>query len=123
MAKEKTVLFVMPRLPFPTSSGRKTSLYHYCRILSEQLGYRIVVVAFLEEGDGPDNKPEFIDRLVVLPKAGIATRGLNILKKTLQKNKSMLIYERCFLLEPLPGYGVSDLIFVKVIIIIGGIVT
>lgn len=47
----------------------------------------------------------------------------NIRKKTLQKNKSMLIYERCFLLEPLPGYGVSDLIFVKVIIIIGGIVT
>ena len=88
MAKEKTVLFVMPRLPFPTSSGRKTSLYHYCRILSEKLGYRIVVVAFLEEGDGPDNKPEFIDRLVVLPKAGIATRGLNILKKTFLQRKS-----------------------------------
>lgn len=24
---KKTVLFVMPRLPFPASSGRKTSLY------------------------------------------------------------------------------------------------
>ena len=81
MTKEKTILFIMPRLPFPASSGRKTSLYHYCRILSEKLGYRLVVAAFLEEGDDPNNKPAFVDRLVVLPKAGIVIRGLNIIKK------------------------------------------
>ena len=43
----------MPRLPFPATSGRKTSLYHYCRILSEELGYRLIVAAFLEKGDDP----------------------------------------------------------------------
>ncbi len=88
MAKEKTILFVMPRLPFPASSGRKTSLYHYCRILSEELGYRLVVAAFLEEGDDPNNKPTFIDRLIVLPKAGIIARGLNIIKKTFIQRKN-----------------------------------
>lgn len=64
----KTVLFVMPRLPFPASSGRKTSLYHYCRILSEELGYRLIVAAFLENGDDPSIKPSFIDELIILPK-------------------------------------------------------
>ena len=64
MSKEKTILFIMPRLPFPASSGRKTSLYHYCRILSEELGYRLVVAAFLESSDDPTQKPEFIDKLL-----------------------------------------------------------
>ena len=61
----------MSRLPFPASSGRKTSLYHYCRILSEQLGYRLVVAAFLEDGDDPRKKTDFIDELIILPKASV----------------------------------------------------
>lgn len=81
--KNKTVLFVMPRLPFPASSGRKTSLYHYCRILSEELGYRLVVAAFLESGDDPKLKPEFIDRLVVLPRASAKEKLINITKESL----------------------------------------
>ena len=69
MRKQETILFVMPRLPFPTTSGRKMSLYHYCRILSEELGYRLVVAAFLENGDEVKDVPYFIDRLEILPKA------------------------------------------------------
>ena len=83
MSKEKTILFVMPRLPFPASSGRKTSLYHYCRILSEELGYRVVVAAFLESGDDPTQKPEFIDKLIVLPKASAKSRILGIVKDSI----------------------------------------
>ena len=60
MRKQETILFVMPRLPFPTTSGRKMSLYHYCRILSEELGYRLVVAAFLENGDEVKDVPYFI---------------------------------------------------------------
>ena len=81
--KDKTILFVMPRLPFPASSGRKTSLYHYCRILSKELGYRLVVAAFLESGDDPKQKPDFIDRLIVLPKASAKTRIVNIFRESL----------------------------------------
>lgn len=90
--KEKTILFVMPRLPFPAVSGRKTSLYHYCRILSEELGYRLVVAAFLESGDHPEEKPSFIDRLVILPKPSGKIKILNILKDSiLFKRKPMQV--------------------------------
>ena len=78
MNKTKKILFVMPRLPFPATSGRKTSLYHYCRILSEELGYRLIVAAFLEKGDDPQLKPEFIDRLEILPKPSATTKIKNI---------------------------------------------
>ena len=83
MSKEKTILFVMPRLPFPASSGRKTSLYHYCRILSEELGYRLVVAAFLEKGDDPAQKPKFIDKLVILPRASAKNRIFEIVKDSI----------------------------------------
>ncbi len=87
MNKEKTILFVMPRLPFPASSGRKTSLYNYCKILSEELGYRLVVAAFLETDDNPDNKPDFIDRLVILPKANSLKKIFFILNYSLLLKK------------------------------------
>ena len=80
MNKTKKILFVMPRLPFPATSGRKTSLYHYCRILSEELGYRLIVAAFLEKGDDPQLKPGFIDRLEVLPKPSATTKIKNIIQ-------------------------------------------
>lgn len=85
--KNRTVLFVMPRLPFSASSGRKTSLYHYCRILSEELGFRLIVAAFLESGDDPQNKPDFIDRLVVLPKASAKKRIYGIMKESIILHK------------------------------------
>ena len=92
MEKQKTILFVMPRLPFPASSGRKTSLYHYCRILSRNLGYKLIVAAFLEEGDDPAQKPDFIDKLVVLPKPEVKTKIKNIIKDSIiLRNKPMQV--------------------------------
>jgi len=72
--KPRTILFVMSRLPFPATTGRKTSLYNYCRILSKNLGYRLVVVAFLELGDDGEGKPDFIDKLVVLNKPSVLAK-------------------------------------------------
>lgn len=92
MNKTKKILFVMPRLPFPATSGRKTSLYHYCRILSEELGYRLIVAAFLEKGDDPQLKPGFIDRLEVLPKPSATTKIKNIfVDSILLKKKPMQV--------------------------------
>lgn len=88
MNKTKKILFVMPRLPFPATSGRKTSLYHYCRILSEELGYRLIVAAFLEKGDDPQLKPEFIDRLEILPKPSATTKIKNIFVDSILLKKS-----------------------------------
>lgn len=80
--KNQTILFIMPRLPFPTVSGRKNSLYHYCRILSEDLGYRLVVAAFTETGDNPEAKPEFIDKLIVLEKPSKLEKLKNIITRS-----------------------------------------
>lgn len=92
MNKTKKILFVMPRLPFPATSGRKTSLYHYCRILSEELGYRLIVAAFLEKGDDPQLRPEFIDRLEILPKPSAMTKIKNIfVDSVLLKKKPMQV--------------------------------
>lgn len=85
--KSKSIVFVMPRLPFPTVSGRKTSLYHYCRILSEELGYKLIVAAFLETGDDPKLKPDFIDELVILEKPSQAEKLSNIVFNSLVKAK------------------------------------
>lgn len=92
LKKKQAILFVMPRLPFPALSGRKTSLYHYCRILSEELGYRLVVAAFLEGGDDPNLKPDFIDRLEILPKATSKEKLKNITMNSLiGKKKPMQV--------------------------------
>lgn len=81
MNKEKTVLFITTRLPFPTTSGRKTSLYYYCKILSEKLGYRLIVASF-EEEDIKSNikKPDFIDKLIILPNPKVKTKLANVIK-------------------------------------------
>lgn len=92
MDKTKKILFVMPRLPFPVTSGRKTSLYHYCRILSEELGYKLIVVAFLEKDDDTKLKPSFIDRLEILPKPSALTKIKNIfLDSMVLKKKPMQV--------------------------------
>ena len=84
---KKTVLFIMPRLPFPAVSGRKTSLYHYCRILNQELGFRLVVAAFLEAGDNQKNVPDFISRLEVLPAPSFKEKIVNILKYSVLRKK------------------------------------
>ena len=85
--KEKTVLFVMPRLPFPATSGRKNSLFYYCKIISEKLGYRLVVAAFLENGDNPKDKPDFIDRLEILATPSNIEKIKNIILNSLMRKR------------------------------------
>lgn len=64
-AAKKRLIFVTSRLPWPTNSGRKVSLYHYCRGLHEQYGYEITLFVFPEH-DQPrrvTDKPAFISRV------------------------------------------------------------
>lgn len=58
----KRLLFVTTRLPFPPDSGRKVSLYHYCRGLSRDYGYEVDLFVFPEGDDRRDGagKPDFI---------------------------------------------------------------
>lgn len=44
----KKLVFITTRLFWPADSGRKVSLYHYCKGLHEQLGYDVYLYSFLE---------------------------------------------------------------------------
>lgn len=48
----KKLVFITTRLFWPADSGRKVSLYHYCKGLHEQLGYDVYVYSFLEGDQG-----------------------------------------------------------------------
>ena len=61
--------------------------------MSEELGYRLVVAAFLEAGDDPSQKPAFIDRLVILPKESAKKKILGIAKNSIILQKKPLQVE------------------------------
>lgn len=79
-SKEKSLLFVTTRLPFPATSGRKNSLYHYCKIIKE-IGYKVIVASF-DDGSDLKYKPDFIDELIILPNPSKVKKILNILKNS-----------------------------------------
>lgn len=43
-------------------------MYNYCKILHGTYGYDITVVSYLEDGDDPNAKPDFISDVMVLQK-------------------------------------------------------
>lgn len=64
----KRLVFITTRLFWPADSGRKVSLYHYCKGLHEQLGYDVYVYAFLEGGQCAEEAyphPEFLEGVQV----------------------------------------------------------
>ena len=85
MNEKKKLLFITTRLPFPTTSGRKTSLYNYCKIMKE-LGYELIVASFNDDSD-ISLKPDFIDELIILPNPKKITKIFNILKDSFLTQK------------------------------------
>ncbi len=81
----KRLLFVTSRLPWPANSGRKVSLYHYCRGLHETYGYEIALFVF-PEWDQPrsaEDKPEFISEVRFAAPIRALTKGINLAKLAL----------------------------------------
>ena len=78
----KRLLFVTTRLPWPANSGRRASLYHYCRGLHEAYGYEVSLFAFPEwdqkRSDG--DKPPFIARVHFAAPIGRFTKIFGLLR-------------------------------------------
>lgn len=77
----KKIVFITTRLFWPPDSGRKVSLYHYCKGLHEQLGYEVHVYAFLEGDQGADdaaNHPGFIEGVRVAAPVPAGTKAKNL---------------------------------------------
>lgn len=65
--ENKKLLFITTRIFWPATSGRKVSLYYYCKGLHEQYGYDIYLYSFLEADQAPtqseQTKPDFIKEI------------------------------------------------------------
>lgn len=82
----KKLLFVTTRRFWPVDSGRKLTLYHYCRGLYEVYGYEIYVYSFLEAGQTPENAeptPCFIKEITYSNKIGSVEKIKNIISKSI----------------------------------------
>lgn len=87
----KKLLFITTRLFFTTNSGRKLSLYHYCRGLYEKYGYDIYIYSFLEGDqvfeDEMKKKPYFIKEVYRAADVSAITKASNLLFKSLFSKK------------------------------------
>lgn len=88
--KNKRLLFVTTRLFWPTDSGRKLSLYYYCKGIHEKYNCDIYIYSFLEAGQtGEDieNKPEFIKEVRLADSISKGEKIHNLLLKTMLSRK------------------------------------
>lgn len=85
----KSVLYVTTRLFWPADSGRKVSLYHYCKGMRDQLGYDVHIFSFLE-GDQSlgmaSAKPDFISSVTIASEVSLAEKCMNIAKALLDNS-------------------------------------
>ena len=78
----KKLLFVTTRLFWPIDSGRKVSLYYYCKGLHDVYGYEIYLYSFLESGQTVDltaARPEFIREICLAKPISKGTKLTNVL--------------------------------------------
>lgn len=78
---KKKIVFITTRLFWPADSGRKVSLYHYCKGLHEQLGYDVFIYSFLEGGQKAEEArlfPDFIEDVRVASPVSSVTKVKNL---------------------------------------------
>ena len=82
----KKLLFITTRLFWPTDSGRKVSLYYYCKGLHDKYGYDIYIYSFLEHGQTEDllkDKPDFIKEVRLASSVDKVSKVKNLLFKSI----------------------------------------
>lgn len=82
----RKLLFVTTRLFWPPTSGRRVSLWHYCRGLSEEMGFDVCLYSFLEAGQSQDmvsDRPSFVSDVTIARPVSRASQIRNILTRGL----------------------------------------
>ena len=85
MRRMKKLLFITTRLFWPIDSGRKVSLYYYCKGIHEAYGYEIYLYSFLESGQTEklvQEKPDFIRDIKLAKPISKSTKIANLLVKS-----------------------------------------
>ena len=83
--ENKKLLFIVTRRFWPVDSGRKLSLYHYCRGLHDVYGYDIYIYSFLDVDQTPKNaepKPYFIKNVVYAKSISMLEKLINLAMKS-----------------------------------------
>lgn len=76
----RSVVYVTTRLFWPADSGRKVSLYHYCKGMAEELGYDVHLFSFLEGDQTPemaDVRPDFVSSVTIASSVGVREKAGN----------------------------------------------
>lgn len=85
----KKLLFITTRVFWPATSGRKVSLFYYCKGLHEQYGYDIYLYSFLEADQDAEEsrktKPDFIKDIWFANKIAKTEILANLLTKSFSK--------------------------------------
>lgn len=85
MRRMKKLLFITTRLFWPIDSGRKVSLYYYCKGIHEVYGYEIYLYSFLESEQTEklvQEKPDFIRDIKLAKPISKSTKIANLLVKS-----------------------------------------
>lgn len=93
MAERRKLLLVSTRKFWPVDSGRKLSLFHYCRGLHEVYGYDIYVFAFLESGQSESDVtpvPAFIRQVRYAKRISKAEQLKNLIKSYFSQDSQPL---------------------------------
>lgn len=87
---KKKLLFITTRLFWPTDSGRKLSLYYYCKGLHEKYNCDIYLYSFLEAGQSItdlEEKPSFIKHVKLAQPISYKEKIKNLLFKTFMRRQ------------------------------------
>jgi glycosyltransferase len=82
----RKLLFITTRLFWPTDSGRKLSLYYYCKGIYEKYNCDIYIYSFLESGQTVvdlKDKPDFIKEVKIASPITLVEKVRNLLFKTI----------------------------------------
>lgn len=98
-SSKKKLVFITTRLFWPTDSGRKVSLYHYCKGLHEKYGFDIYLYSFLENDkeNGMDEIPNFIKYVKLASKISAFDKIKNLIYNSLFKNwpfQNSIVYNK-----------------------------
>lgn len=86
----KKLLFITTRLFWPTDSGRKLSLYYYCKGIHEKYNCDIYIYSFLEAGQTEadvERLPEFIKEVRLARPVAKGEKIRNLIMKTMLARK------------------------------------
>lgn len=78
----KKVLWLTERLPFPPTDGTKSLVYHYFKLLHDDLGLEVVNASFAEKTDDLSLKPDFISKTYILEEPSAKEKLRNLLVHT-----------------------------------------